>query len=66
MTESNAYGVGIGMTTAQAEALGDAAGNAFNEMAFSLAVCAFLPGGSRFGDLRWEVKVESQRGSPEA
>ena len=30
------YTFGGGMTTAQAEALGDAAGNAFNEMAFSI------------------------------
>lgn len=36
MSESNTYQVGVGMTTAQAEALGDAAGNAFNEMAFSI------------------------------
>jgi hypothetical protein len=33
---SAAYGVGTGMTTAQAEALGDAGGNAFAEMAFSI------------------------------
>lgn len=33
---SNAYTVGIGMTTAQAEALGDAGNNAFPEMAFSI------------------------------
>ena len=33
---SNAYTVGKGMTTAQAEALGDGAGNHFAEMAFSI------------------------------
>jgi hypothetical protein len=33
---ASSYGVGRGMTTAQAEALGDAAGNAFAEMAFSI------------------------------
>ena len=33
---NNAYTTGIGMTTAQAEALGDSTGNAFNEMAFSI------------------------------
>ena len=33
---SNAYNAGQGMTTANAEALGDAATNAFNEMAFSI------------------------------
>lgn len=33
---SNAYTTGKGMTTAQAEALGDAAGNMFAEMAFSI------------------------------
>lgn len=32
----NAYTAGIGMTTAQAEALGDAGNNAFPEMAFSI------------------------------
>lgn len=32
----NAYTVGVGMTTAQAEALGDAGNNAFPEMAFSI------------------------------
>jgi hypothetical protein len=34
--DSDTYGVGRGMTTAQAEALGDAAGNHFAEMAFSI------------------------------
>ena len=33
---SATYGVGTGMTTSQAEALGDAGGNAFAEMAFSI------------------------------
>ena len=33
---NTAYGVGKGMTTAQAEALGDAAGNHFAEMAFAI------------------------------
>lgn len=33
---SGAYTVGIGMTTAQAEALGDAGNNAFPEMSFSI------------------------------
>jgi hypothetical protein len=33
---ASSYGVGTGMTTAQAEALGDAAGNAFAEMAFAI------------------------------
>jgi len=33
---NTAYGVGKGMTTAQSEALGDAAGNQFAEMAFSI------------------------------
>lgn len=33
---NTAYGVGIGMTTAQAEALGDGAGNHFAEMAFAI------------------------------
>ena len=36
LSDSGAYQVGKGMTTAQAEALGDAAGNAFAEMAFSI------------------------------
>jgi hypothetical protein len=36
LTDSSTYGVGRGMSTAQAEALGDAAGNAFAEMAFSI------------------------------
>lgn len=35
-TGTAGYGIGTGMTTAQAEALGDAAGNAFAEMAFSI------------------------------
>jgi hypothetical protein len=35
-SQASSYGVGRGMTTAQAEALGDAAGNAFAEMAFSI------------------------------
>jgi hypothetical protein len=34
--DSATFGVGKGMTTAQAEALGDAAGNMFSEMAFSI------------------------------
>ena len=33
---ASSYGAGTGMTTAQAEALGDAAGNAFAEMAFAI------------------------------
>ena len=33
---TSAYNVGQGMTTAEAEALGDGAGNHFNEMAFSI------------------------------
>ena len=33
---SDTYGVGRGMSTAQAEALGDSSGNAFAEMAFSI------------------------------
>jgi hypothetical protein len=33
---ANTYTVGVGMSTAQAEALGDAAGNQFQEMAFSI------------------------------
>lgn len=33
---NNAYTTGIGMSTAQAEALGDSTGNAFAEMAFSI------------------------------
>ena len=33
---NNAYTTGIGMSTSQAEALGDSAGNAFAEMAFSI------------------------------
>jgi hypothetical protein len=33
---ANNYTVGVGMTTAQAEALGDAGGNQFQEMAFSI------------------------------
>jgi len=33
---TSAYDVGQGMTTGNSEALGDAAGNAFNEMAFSI------------------------------
>lgn len=33
---ASSYGVGTGMTTAQGEALGDAAGNAFAEMAFDI------------------------------
>lgn len=33
---SNAYTVGIGMSTAQAEALGDASGNLFPEMTFNI------------------------------
>ena len=37
LTDSDVYGVGKGMTTAQAEALGDGTtGNAFAEMAFSI------------------------------
>jgi len=36
LATASAYGVGKGMTTAQAEALGDAAGNMFSEMAFSI------------------------------
>lgn len=36
LSTASSYGVGRGMTTAQAEALGDAAGNAFAEMAFSI------------------------------
>jgi len=35
-TEPSPYNVGEGMTTGNAEALGDAAGNYFNEMAFSI------------------------------
>ena len=35
-TGANQYNVGEGMTTGNAEALGDAAGNYFNEMAFSI------------------------------
>jgi hypothetical protein len=33
---SDVYGVGLGMSTAQAEALGDSSANAFAEMAFSI------------------------------
>ena len=36
LNDSATFGVGKGMTTAQAEALGDAAGNMFSEMAFSI------------------------------
>lgn len=36
LSDSSTYGVGRGMSTAQAEALGDASGNAFAEMAFSI------------------------------
>lgn len=36
LSTASAYGVGRGMSTAQAEALGDAANNAFAEMAFSI------------------------------
>lgn len=36
LSTASAYGVGRGMSTSQAEALGDAAGNAFAEMAFSI------------------------------
>ena len=36
LSDSATFGVGKGMTTAQAEALGDAAGNMFSEMAFSI------------------------------
>jgi hypothetical protein len=36
LSNADSYGVGKGMTTAQAEALGDAAGNHFNEMAFAI------------------------------
>jgi hypothetical protein len=35
-SQASSYGVGRGMTTAQAEALGDAGANAFAEMAFSI------------------------------
>ena len=34
--DQTAYNVGQGMTTAEAEALGDASDNAFNQMAFSI------------------------------
>jgi len=36
LSDSAVYGTGKGMTTAQAEALGDAAGNHFAEMAFAI------------------------------
>ncbi len=36
LTDPLTYGYGFGMTTAQGEALGDAAGNQFAEMAFSI------------------------------
>ena len=36
LSDSGVFGVGRGMSTAQAEALGDAAGNHFAEMAFSI------------------------------
>jgi hypothetical protein len=36
LLDSDVYGVGKGMTTAQAEALGDSGANAFAEMAFSI------------------------------
>lgn len=36
LSDSSTYGVGTGMTTAQAEALGDAANNPFAEMAFAI------------------------------
>lgn len=36
LDDSTTYGMGFGMTTAQGEALGDAAGNQFAEMAFSI------------------------------
>ena len=36
LSDSGSYVTGKGMSTAQAEALGDAAGNQFNEMAFSI------------------------------
>jgi hypothetical protein len=36
LTDSATFGTGKGMTTAQSEALGDAAGNHFAEMAFSI------------------------------
>jgi len=36
LSDATTYGVGAGMTTARAEALGDDSGNAFAEMAFSI------------------------------